>query len=78
MEQTEKNEKTLDQRITELDMTIRYLIGEAKLSPTIVELIIKNIHQEIAALAKINLEQQAEKQKAEEKQESEDGDNTGV
>lgn len=70
-------EKPLDQRITELDATIRYLIGNAQLSPTIVELILRNIHQEVSALAEINLKKQREDaQKANENKERDDGDST--
>lgn len=70
-------EKTLDQRITDLDATIRYLIGQAQLTPTIVELILRNIHQEVATLADLNLKKQREEAlKAEQKQEIDDGDST--
>lgn len=73
-------EKPIEQRITELDATIRYLIGQAQLSPTIIELILRNIHNEVAALAEVNLKAQIEKceKQAEEEKEKEDGDNTAV
>lgn len=71
-------EKSLEQKIAELEAGLRYVIGNAQVSPSIAELVVRNVHAEVKALADINLKQLLEKAQAEAKEEEKDGDNTDV
>lgn len=56
------NEKSLEQKIAELDVRIRIAINDSKLNVSIVELILRNIHNEIKQLADKNLEAKLKEQ----------------
>ncbi|MCR4657331.1 MAG: hypothetical protein K5770_14075 [Lachnospiraceae bacterium] len=73
-------EKSLEQRIFELQETIKVVISQSQLNVSIVALIMENLTSNIQLLAKQQLEQSLAKVNAEkaQKEEKENGDNTAV
>lgn len=71
-------EKSLEQRIFELQETIKVVISQSQLNVSIVALIMENLTSNIQLLARQQLEQSLAKVNAEKEEEKEDGDNTAV
>ena len=69
-------DKSLEQRIFELQETIKVVISQSQLNVSIVALIMENLTSNIQLLARQQLEQSLARANAEKEEEKEDGEET--